>query len=143
MEKIIIDILEEEQDQINELMELNRRTAAAEAKLDRIFMLLENGDDDLMPFVERTKEEIVGMKEMQIEYHQELQRIHGRLTHHINKLTGQKEIEYFTPVKPTDITLEEAKKMIAEGNEKRKRARKGGIIRRGRVRYGKINKIQD
>lgn len=146
MDKRLRDILEEEQIQVNERAELDRRVELAETKLQKLYLLLEQGDDELLPFIERRREEIAGMKEMQIEYQQELNGIRKQISDCVRDMLDVKNFKYLPPIKRKDITEEEAIEMLIKANEKRKnrrRASTGVTTRKGRVKYVKTNKIQN
>lgn len=147
MDKMLIDILEEESSIIDSICELNRLLSKAEMKQERLFELWERSDDDMLrPHIELNVAEITVMRKQQQVNDQELARIRKRLSDCVRHMVYQKDFEeskYIKPIKREDITLEEAKELLVNANEKRRRATKGGKTRKGRVKYVKTSKVQN
>ncbi len=143
MDKMLIDILEEESSIIESICELNRLISKAEMKQERLYELWERSDDDkLRPHIELNIAEITVMRKQQQVHDQELSRIRKRLSDCVRHIIYQNDFEkskYIKPVKREDITLEEAKELFVKANEKRRRGRKGGTTRKGRAKYKKMS----
>lgn len=129
MDKMLMDILEEESSIIESICELNRSLSKAEMKQERMFELWERSDDDMLrPHIELNIAEITVMRKQQQVNDQDLSRIRKRLSDCVRHMVYQKdfgESKYLKPVKREDITLEEAKELIVKANEKRRRSRRG------------------
>ena len=139
MDKRLKDILEEEEMQVNELAELVRRTELAESKLQKLYALFEEGEDCVLPIIERTMEDVDTMKEMQSEYTEKLNNIRKQILVCVRDILDTRCFKYLPAKKRKQVTVEEARELI----KNRKRATKGGTIRKGGRRYVKINKIQN
>ena len=136
VDKMLNDILEEENGIIESICELNRSLSKAEMKQERLFELWERSNDDMLrPHIELNIAEITVMRKQQQVNDQELSRIRKRLSDCVRHMIYQKDFEnskYFKPVKREDITSEEAKELFIKANEKRKRSRRG-------VKYRKMS----
>ena len=124
MDKSLLDILEEERDYILEIEELRRRITKADEKNSRLYDLWIHGDDTLIPLIERSDIELSAIKEMLVEYEQQLNGIRDEIKKKIYSLT--------------DTTVESQLDRFMNRYVKR-----GGITRKGRVSYIKINRTRD
>lgn len=144
MDKELKSILEEESNIIESICELNRRISKAEMNQERLFELWERSNDDkFRPHIELNVAEITVMRKQQQINDQELSRIRKRLSDCVRIMLDPKGPVYFSPIKRTDITEEEAVKMAIKANEKRRRPKRGGVTRKGGRTYVKTNKVQN
>ena len=143
MDKELKNILEEESNIIESICELNRRISKAEMNQERLFELWERSNDDkFRPHIELNVAEITVMRKQQQVNDQELSRIRKRLSECVRHMIYQNDFNngnYLKPVKREDITLEEAKELLVKANEKRRRPKRGGVTRKGRVKYKKMS----
>lgn len=124
MDKSLLDILEEERDYILEIEELRRRIAKADEKNSHLYELWIHGDDTLIPLIERSDVELSAIKEMLVEYEQQLNGIRDEIKKKIYSLT--------------DTTVESQLDRFMNRYVKR-----GCITRKGRLSYIKINRTRD
>ena len=144
MDKRIIDIVEQEAEILSELGELDRRIAKAENKKEQMYSLWEQGMEEIIPYIERNETEIAGMYSIRRDYEKQLADIREKMAEFVRALVEGKKIVYATPRRRTDITLEEAKDILLAAQKKiRNRVPRRKNKRKGRVKYVKINKIQD
>ncbi len=144
MDKRLIDIVEQETEILSELGELERRIAKAENEKDIMYGLWEQGIEEIVPYIERREAEIAGMYGMRRDYEKQLSDIREKMAEFVRTLVEGEKIIYAIPRLRTDITLEEAKDILLAAQDKiRNRVPGRKTIRKGRVRYGKINKIQN
>ena len=145
MDKMIIDIVLEEKELLAELGELDRRIAGAEAKKDLMYELFVQGVDEIAPYIEQRESDIAGMYNLRRDYENQLHDIRKRMSELLSKMVESRKVTYATPRLRPGITLEEAKDIIMASQEKlrRRRATRGGQIRKGRAKYVKTNKVQN
>ena len=146
MDKTLIDILEEEKERVYEILELNEAIAKAETKSKRMYELwtLHEGDD-IIPYIEVVDAEIKAMKmKQQVQVH-ELTYIHKMITDSVIEMANLSNSEYLNPVKINPITTEKAKQILEAGMDRMNNVhvRRGGVTRKGRVSYGKVNQVQN
>ena len=148
MEKILIDILAEEKELLASIEETNRLINRSVTKLEYVIDTCMQKDYDLLTYINNIKGDIASLRLKQAEQNNDLHRAHKRIAECARYLIEDKQtkqIEYLAPTKREDITLEEAVKILKNGQVKirKNRAKNGTIIRKGRAKYGKINKVQD
>lgn len=148
MEKILIDILAEEKELLTSIEETNRLINRSVTKLEYVIDTCMQKDYDLLTYINNIREELKSLRLKQAEQNNDLHRAHKRIAECARYLVEDKQtkrIEYLEPIKRKDITLEEAVKILKNGQVKirKNRAKNGTIIRKGRAKYGKINKVQD
>ena len=147
MEKILIDILAEEKELLKSIEETNRLINRSVTKLEYVIDTCMQKDYDLLTYINNIKDDIASLRLKQTEQNSDLHRAHKRIAECARYLLETKEftkeIQWLEPVKRNDYTPEELVEFMKKRKYKKTRALNGTIIRKGRAKYGKINKVQD
>jgi seryl-tRNA synthetase len=147
VEQILIDILEEEKELLKSIEETNNHINRAATKLEYVIDTCMETDYDLLTYINNIRDELKTLRLKQFEQNTDLHRAHKRVSDCVRYLIEskepKKEIKWLEPVKRNDHTTEELVKFMENRKYKKIRALNGTIIRKGRAKYGKINKVQD
>lgn len=145
MDKTINDILDEKRMWIDETAELRKRLDTAYRKQYKLYDLLEQGNDDVMPLIKENEVTIAQIEAMIEEYETEIRKHRDKLLIYIKELIKPKGIKYAKPrikKRYKGHPLEAIAKEIDEMIENRRVPGRNNK-RKGRVKYVKINKVQD
>jgi seryl-tRNA synthetase len=147
VEKILIDILAEEKELLASIDETDRRINRAVTKLEYVIDTCMETDYDLLTYIDNIREELKSLRLKQAEQNNDLHRAHKRIAecarYLVENKESAKEIQWLEPAKRRDHTPEELAEFVEKRKYKKTRALNGTIIRKGRAKYGKINKVQD
>ena len=143
MDKRLIDIVEEETEVIAELGEIDRRIAKAEYKKERMYELWIDGLEEVLPYIEQLESDIPGMYDVRKDYKNRLTDIRERIASIAREMVEHNTVVYASPRLREGLTLQEAKDLLIASQEKlRKRVPGRRSMRRGRVKYVRIDKKQ-
>ena len=145
MEKIINDILDEKRMWIDETAELRNRLDKAHRKHYELYKLWEQGGDEVFPLIEQNRELISQIEKMIEEYEVEIRSNRDKLFTYIKSIIEPKKIKYAKPRLKKRFEGHPIEAISKEINEMLENRRVPGRnkIRKGRVKYVKINKVQN